>query len=222
MAYDISLIPYIQALTRAFLFFELNMRHGHNERWQHMTQSIDMITSSFLAYVRRMQSFQETLALVAWDLRTGAPKKGIDQRAEVIGDLSKQVYDMSISDEMYDYINKLSTQEAQHVLDEQTIKTVEECRKEYERNTQIPAQVFQDYTVLQSKAESAWEQAREHSDFGFFQPYLEKIVDYKRQFINHWGYEAHPYDALLDLYEPGMTVAKLDEILQNCVSVLCP
>ena len=53
---------------------------------------------------------------------------------------------------------------------------------------------------------------RKQSDFPRFQPYLEKIIDYNRQFIELWGVKETPYDTLLDLYEPGMTVAKLDEV----------
>ncbi len=34
----------------------------------------------------------------------------------------------------------------------------------------------------------------------------------ERQFVEYWGYDVHPYDALLHDYEPGMTVATLDPL----------
>lgn len=46
-------------------------------------------------------------------------------------------------------------------------------------------------------------------------PYLEKIVDYKRRFADIYGYEDHPYDALLDEFEPGLTVKNSIRSLQN-------
>ena len=66
--------------------------------------------------------------------------------------------------------------------------------------------------MLTSQAESAWEDAKHNSDWDSFQPYLEKIVAATQEFIELWGYEGHKYNTLLDMYEPGMTVDKLDEV----------
>jgi carboxypeptidase Taq len=66
--------------------------------------------------------------------------------------------------------------------------------------------------VLTSQAESIWEEAREKSDFAMFQPYLEKIVATNIEFVELWGYEGNRYNTLLDMYEPGITVEKLDQV----------
>lgn len=42
-----------------------------------------------------------------------------------------------------------------------------------------------------------------------FQPFLERSVDLARQQAEALGYEGHPYDPLVDLYEPGETAASL-------------
>ena len=47
----------------------------------------------FLEYMRKIQSYSEAIGLMYWDLRTGAPKKGVDQRSQVIGTLSSEVFD---------------------------------------------------------------------------------------------------------------------------------
>ncbi len=41
---------------------------------------------------------------------------------------------------------------------------------------------------------------------------MEKIVATTQEFIELWGYEGNKYNTLLDMYEPGMTVEKLDEV----------
>jgi carboxypeptidase Taq len=164
----------------------------------------------FLDYVKKMQAYNEALGLIYWDLRTGAPKNGVEQRAEVIGMLSSEVFQMSTSEEMAAYIASLSG--VVDELPEITRKTLEECKNDYERNKKIPAREFQEYVVLQSKAESVWEEARSKSDFAMFQPYLEKIVEYKKRFVEYWGYEGNKYNTLLDMYEPGVTVEILDKV----------
>jgi carboxypeptidase Taq len=164
---------------------------------------------AFLQYVKKMTSFNEALSLMYWDLRTGAPKKGVEQRSEVIGMISSEVFKMSTSVEMKDYLDSLAGREDLPLI---TRKTVEECLKDYEKNKKIPETEYREYVVLQSKAESIWEEAKNKSDFHMFSPYLEKLVDFNKRFIDYWGYEDHKYNTLLDLFEPGMTVNKLDAV----------
>jgi carboxypeptidase Taq len=176
-----------------------------SEKWQ---QTKD----EFRAYVKTMKNYEEAIGLLYWDMRTGAPKKGLAGRSEVVGELSDAHFRMSVSERMGGYLEVLTQPEASGELDEITRRMVEECKKDYDRNKKIPPELNQQYVVLTSQAETAWEEAKHNDDFASFQPYLEKIVDMNLQFIELWGYEGHKYNTLLDLYEPGMTVAKLDEV----------
>lgn len=179
---------------------------------------IEAIEKDFLEYVKKINAFNEALSLIYWDLRTGAPKQGVEQRSEVIGMLSSEVFQMSTSPEMAGYIAELSNED----LPERTKKTLEECRKEYERNKKIPHDEYKEYVILQSKAESVWEEAKDQADFKKFQPYLEKLVQFTKRFIEYWGYEGNKYNPLLDLYEPGMTVEVLDKVFADLRKEIVP
>lgn len=187
-----------------------------------MTAAIEKVEQEFLDYVKRISAYGEALSLIYWDMRTGAPKKGIEQRSEVVGMLSGEVFHMSTSSDMAAFIASLSSEEAKKTLSETTSKIVEECKKEYERNKKIPAEEYKEFVVLQSKAESVWEDARAASDFDMFKPYLERIVAYTRKFIGYWGYEGNPYNTLLDMYEPGMTVEVLDQVFRELRERIVP
>lgn len=178
--------------------------------------------TEFKEYVKKIAAYNEALGLIYWDLRTGAPKKGVEQRSEVIGVLSSEVFRMSTSPEMERYIEELSTEHAQGILSDITKTMVEECKKELERNKKIPAKEYKEFVILQSRSESAWEEAREKADFSLFQPYLEQIVDYTRKFIEYWGYEGEKYNTLLDMYEPGMTVDVLDRVFGELRESIVP
>ncbi|MDG5470600.1 carboxypeptidase M32 [Jeotgalibacillus sp. ET6] len=174
----------------------------------------------FLTYVNKMQAYEEALGLIFWDLRTGAPKKAVDQRSQVIGTLSGELFDLTTSDEMASFVAGLSSHKDQ--LSEITVKTLEECQQEYERNKKIPGDEFREYVILQSKAESVWEEAREKSDFSLFKPYLEKLVKANRRFVQYWGYEGNPYNTLLDRFEPGVTVDILDRVFAQVREAVVP
>ena len=185
-----------------------------------MSETTKQVEKEFLDYVKKMEAYKEALALIYWDLRTGAPKQGMEQRSEVIGMLSSDVFKMSTSEEMASYIAKLSS--AQSELTEITIKTLMECKKEYDRNKKIPAEEYKEYVILQSRAESVWEEAKEGSNFDMFRPYLEKLVEMTKRFIDYWGFEGNRYNTLLDMYEPGMTVEVLDEVFGQLREKIVP
>ncbi|ALS22523.1 carboxypeptidase M32 [Paenibacillus naphthalenovorans] len=176
------------------------------------TSSFETKLNDFKHYLKKMKSYEEAVGLIYWDMRTGAPRKGIATRSEVVGELSGELFKMSVSDEMGAFLDYFASPEVNDRLDPLYRKIVSECRKEYDRSKKIPPKRYQEYVVLTSQSEAAWEAAKEQADFAGFQPYLEKIVDMNLEFIDLWGYKGHKYNTLLDMYEPGMTVEKLDQV----------
>ncbi|WP_047150490.1 carboxypeptidase M32 [Aneurinibacillus tyrosinisolvens] len=180
-----------------------------------MSDTIVHTIKEFQSYTRRMTDYKEAVAVLSWDLATGAPAKGKAQRSEVIGMLSTELFKMGIAPEMKAFIDALSESETYEKLDAVTRASVRECKKEYERNKSIPPELYREYIILASKAETAWEGARRDDNFDAFRPYLEKIIDYTNQFIDIWGYEGHRYNTLLDQYEPDITVGVLDPLFTD-------
>ncbi|KUP06528.1 peptidase M32 [Bacillus coahuilensis p1.1.43] len=185
-----------------------------------MSHSIDQLEKGFLEYIQKISAYNEALSLVFWDLRTGAPKKGMEQRSEVIGILSSEVFALSTSEEMEQFITELS--KVKDHLSVTTKKALEESEKDFLRNKKVPANEYKEYVILQSKSESAWEAAKGEGDFDSFRPYLEKLVEYNKKFIEYWGYEGNKYNTLLDMYEPGVTVEILDDVFGKLREAIVP
>ncbi len=169
---------------------------------------IQSIEQKFKNLLKEQASYEEAIGLMAWDLRTKAPKKAVDQRSEVIGVLSQKVHEIQTSEKMKEYLDTLTDASTDSIIQ----KAVEEARESYERTVKIPAEEYKAYVTLQSKAESMWAEAKGSNDFKGFQPYLEELVSYNRLFADYWGYDNHKYDALLHNYEPGVTVEVLDQV----------
>src|SRR2546423_28851 len=60
------------------------------------------------------------------------------------------------------------------------------------------------------------------SDWAAFAPHLARNVALNQQLAELLGYEQHPYDALLDRSEPGMTHAQLTELFADLKKVAVP
>lgn len=172
----------------------------------------------FISEYKKIMHYGEAGSLIAWDLRTKAPKKGIKQRSETLSYLSERIHELQTSDRMKALIDELKTSSNPYMR-----RSIELAEREYDFHHKIPVEEFKAFIELTSEAESVWQEAKEQDDFQMFQPYLEKIVDYNIRFANYWGYENHIYDAHLKHYEPGMTVETLDRVfpqLQKDLTVL--
>jgi carboxypeptidase Taq len=85
-------------------------------------------------------------------------------------------------------------------------------QRSYDQNTRLPEEFVAEFSRLTSQAQMAWLKAREQSVFAIFQPLLERLVVMARQQAEYLGYKNHPYDALLDLYEEGLTTCQVEEM----------
>jgi carboxypeptidase Taq len=183
---------------------------------------MNQVEKDFLDYIKKMQAYDEAINVMYWDMRTGAPKKGIEQRSEVIGMLSTEAFQMLVSEQMNQYLTTLSQDDVYVKLNPVTQKAVELLKKEYHKNKVIPPKEYQEYVILCSKAESVWEEAKAKSDFRLFAPYLKRLVDYNKKLITYWGYEGNKYNSLLNEYEPGITVEVLDKVFAQVREKIVP
>lgn len=163
----------------------------------------------FKSYLRKIGYLGNALALADWDMRVYMPKKGVDSRSDMVTYLSGEIYKLETSDQMREYLEYF---EGINDLDLVTEAMVKNCRKNYDQTKKIPEERYTEFVKVASKSGMAWEGAKEKSDFSIFQPYLEKVVEFKKEFVGYWGYEGDRYNTLLDFYEPSITVKKLDEV----------
>ncbi|MCQ4085638.1 carboxypeptidase M32 [Saccharibacillus sp. JS10] len=187
-----------------------------------MEQKLQEQWNGFRELVAKIGSYHEAVNLMYWDLRTGAPRKGSSTRAETIGLLSTEAFKLETSDEMGTYLQLFAQEENLAQLEDLDRRLLENVQKSYDQNRKIPEKEFKDYTVLTSKSETQWEEAKDSGDFESFEPYLTEIVGTLRKFVGYWGVKDTPYDTLLDMYEPDMTVERLDDVFDRLKKRLVP
>lgn len=176
----------------------------------------------FSELLSKIASYNEAVALMAWDLRTGAPKKGAQTRSETLGLLSTEAFKLQTSTEMGKYLSYLNHPTVINELSETQRRIVLETQEEYDRSVKIPAQKYREYTELTALSETLWEGFKESGDFAGFEPYLTQIVAKTQEFIDYWGPKETRYDTLLHMYEPGLTVEKLDQVFSQLRDRLVP
>lgn len=156
--------------------------------------------------------------LLDWDHETYMPKDAAPFRAEQLKVLSGLIHKEKVSKKFVKALSKLiDIQTGQLVLelDESQKAAVREWKRDYQIEKALPQKFVEKFTYLTANAVMAWKEARHEKNFKKFLPSLKKIVEAVRKKADLIGFKEHPYDALLDLYEPGMTTRHVDQIFDG-------
>jgi len=167
----------------------------------------------FLEIQEEMKNIGDAQGVLYWDMATIMPPKGVERRSDVIGYLSQLMYKLETSEEYNDLVYSLY--ESFEEMDDKEKAMIKAAKKSLDFMKKIPEEEYLEYSKLVASGETYWAQAREKNDYESFKPILEKIVFFNKKIAGYMGYEETPYDALLDLYEPGATVKELDKVFSE-------
>jgi carboxypeptidase Taq len=161
---------------------------------------------------RRLETvadLQATLAVLEWDQQTQMPEAASGLRAEQMATLSRIAHEHAVDPEIGTLLERLEGEADPETVDGALVRIT---RRDHDLAVCLPVSLVEDTARATALAEPAWVEARSRSDWSHFAPHLERVVDLRRQAAEAYGYDEHPLDPLIDLHEPGMTRARLQEI----------
>ncbi len=157
---------------------------------------------------RRIWALGHVSALAEWDSDVMMPKGGASLRGEALAEIA-QLKQRFITDEHFVSLIHRAEQEDLNDYERGVVRVMKRSIHYY---SSIPSELVAEEERVVERAKKAWEEAKKKSDFSIFAPHLAKIVEIQREKAEHLGYEGHPYNALLDLYEEGLTVDDVDRM----------
>jgi len=155
---------------------------------------------------------EHSIAILSWDKEVNGPPKGSALRARQIATLSSMAHHLVTQKSYGDLLEQLGANAA---LSEKASRNIKKSLKDYKRNEKLSAEFVERRSHCHSKAYDAWMKARKANDYHLYEPALQAIIEIKREEAELLGYEDHPYDALIEDYEPGTRVAALDRLFED-------
>lgn len=143
-------------------------------------------------------------SVLSWDQQVNMPPGGNEARGQQLATLSKIAQEKFITDEVGQLIEDLKQEFAGADPDSDEAALLRVASRDYDKARRVPPEFIQEQAIVSSKAFEAWMEARSKSDFSIFRPHLEKIVELTHKYVAFFPPGNHPYDTLLDDYEPGM------------------
>jgi len=167
---------------------------------------------ALMVQMRELDVIGQISGLLGWDQEVMMPPKAAAMRAEQLAWLSKEGHTRMTAPEVGELISAAESEVNGSEVEQGNIRII---RDSYDKATKKPTEFVEEKARHTSKSIVSWTEAREKNDFSIFRDDLAKMIDMSRQLAGYLGYEDNPYDALLDLYESGLCVAKLDPLFQG-------
>jgi len=172
---------------------------------------LDGHTRALIDHLAAASDLDSAASVLHWDQQTYMPPGGVAARAEALATLSRLSHGITASDETARLLDAVGDPEP----GSDAAAVVRLARRGHERATKLPSRLVADISRATALAEPAWRRARADADFGSLVGHLQGILDLQREAAEHLGYEDHPYDALLDRYEPGATKSRLEPMFEE-------
>lgn len=157
--------------------------------------------------------------LLDWDQETYMPPGASAIRSVQLATLAGLIHEQKSGKKFKTLLEKLIDLGTGEVIDEslppEKKAALKQWRRDYTIENALPKKFVTDFAKLTSQSVLAWREAKKENSFTKFAPFLEKIIKMCRKKADYLGYQDHPYDALLDHYEPEMTTRQVDQIFSS-------
>lgn len=165
-----------------------------------------------------VSDLQTASSVLGWDQQVYMPPGGAEARGHQLGTLGKLAQSRFASDEvgalLEDLKKELGGDQSLDTLDSDEAALVRVAARDYDKARRVPTDFVVEQALTSARAFEAWREARAKSDFSIFRPHLEKVVELVKRYISFFPPAEHPYDILLDNFEPGMKTREVQGIFQ--------
>jgi carboxypeptidase Taq len=161
----------------------------------------------------RLYRFKHIASIAGWDHAAMMPPKGNEARSAAMAELGVLMHNMLTDGALKTQLDRAS-QENLAPLERANLR---EMKRSWEAANLLPASLVEQMTLANSKCEHAWRTQRPANDWKNFAPNLKEVVRLTREQAKLLADKkgSTRYDALMDMYEPGMTSKKIEAIFAD-------
>lgn len=170
------------------------------------------VIKELLQKYRRLWSISHAMSLMIWDLETYLPKEGVEERSIAYSELSLLSQELLLNKEFLNLLERGAVQEGLNDFEKGVVRVLQ---REVRVAKALPPSLVQELAQVSQEAPVAWREAKRKNKFSLFKPYLEKIVELTKRKAEYLGYDEHPYDALVDLYEEGLRTRDVENMFNR-------
>jgi carboxypeptidase Taq len=170
--------------------------------------------------LRRIGAIEEAIAMLHWDAAAMMPAGGARSRAEQLATLRVIAHEQLTAPELHDLLAEAEREG--NALDGWQRANLREIARRLGHAAALPSTLVEAESRACSECEAVWRDARSRNDFAAVLPLLDHVLRLERELAaikgDHLG--TSPYEALLDEYEPGGSIATIDRLFDEIAAFL--
>ena len=185
----------------------------------------DLNYDKLMEIVKKIPILQSAVSIINWDMETKMPPKGITLRSNQLALLSGIEHKMTTNPIIGNLLEKIENHPNFVTFDSIRKRNIYLIRKNYNEQTKLPENLVVETERQRAITIGVWKKAKTLNKFSLFKPELEKLVELKKraaEFLMDVKGVHKPYDALIDIFEPGVTSAIISNVFNNLKRGLIP
>jgi carboxypeptidase Taq len=175
-----------------------------------------------VAQARRTAVLGSVESLLAWDEQTMLPSAGGSHRADQAAELAAVVHRERTAFEQGERLRELAAGSLGMRGSPERRSTIRLLLEEFEKQARTPARLVEELARVGVEAQQAWVRARRESSWPVLAPWLQRMIDLKREQAACRSPRLDAYDALLDDYEPGCRGAAVAALFAGLRAEIVP
>ncbi|MFN3015338.1 carboxypeptidase M32 [Vibrio coralliilyticus] len=170
------------------------------------------------AHSKKISHFSHLASICGWDQAAVMPSGGNQARSEAMAELSVHIHGLHTQPQLADWFAEAEGES----LNTDDKATLRELKRQWQQANLLPEELVQAKSLAGSKCEHAWRTQRGDNDWVGFEKNWAEVVKLSQEEaqIRADANGLTPYDAMLDIYEPGTSSASLDTLFSNVKSWL--
>ncbi|CAH1528908.1 Metal-dependent carboxypeptidase [Vibrio harveyi] len=162
---------------------------------------------------KKVSNFGHLASIVGWDQAAVMPSGGAEARSNAMAELNVHIHSLMTQPHLGD----LFAQAEEESLSTQDQAVLREMKRDWQQANLLPESLVQAQSLAGSKCEHAWRSQRGNDDWAGFEKNWAEVVKLSQEEaqIRAEAAGTSPYDAMLELYEPGTTSASLDVLFAD-------
>jgi carboxypeptidase Taq len=160
--------------------------------------------------------------LLFWDQQTMMPPAGAAARAEHAATLARVIHARETDPALGALLDALEPWAAHEDPNSDDVRLIWWARRDFAKAVRVPEDLAAEMTRARSLGQQAWMEARAADDFSPFRDALAHQVELRHRYVECFEGHEHPYDVLLDDFEPELTTAEVRPLLADLRDALVP
>jgi carboxypeptidase Taq len=172
-----------------------------------------MPSPDLLARLGELSDLGHAGQIMSWDQQVVMPPRGMPARGHAVGTIQRLAHDRLVAPELGALLDAAGPDDA---------LLVRAVRRDHERARRVPGELTEAIARAGSAGYAVWLEARERNDFAHFEPALRRNIELARRYAACFPESEHPYDPLLDRFEPAATAAQVAALFTRLREGLVP